>query len=273
MPKISVMTFVFGGALSKGELTDRAMLEAVEAMGLNGVELPSSRLLEEPARLDEYKAYLKNSRLEVACIDGMCNFVSREPAARQKGIDDLRRSLDLAAQLSCPIVLAAGSRLSDDIAPAEGRSMIADGLNACMPAAKDAGITLSIEDFGVAPTLQCAAADCLEVMELAPGVAFVFDTGNFYFAGEDALDNFDVLAPRTCHVHFKDWIKSDQPAIADVAGCPLGVGLVRNEAVAERFLATTGFDSVSLEVEAPGDKLEATRQDLETIRQWLEQET
>ena len=269
MPKISVMAFVFGGAFAKGELTDIQMLEALETAGLDGVELPSNRLLEDSDRLAEYQAYLADSILTVNAIDGMCNFIAADAAGRQQGIDDLRASIDLAASLKCPIVLAAGSRLSGDITPDDGRRMTADGLSACLPMAQDAGITLAIEDFGVAPTLQCSAADCAAVLDMAPGVAYVFDTGNFYFAGEDAADNFDLLAKRTCHVHLKDWVKSDTPAIADVAGCPLGAGLVPNEAVLKRFLAETDVESYSLEVEAPGDKLEATRNDLATVRMWM----
>jgi len=269
VPKISVMTFVFGGAIGKDELTDMGMLEALEAAGLDGVELPSNRLLEDSNRLAEYKSYLASSRLTVNCIDGMCNFIAEDTAGRQQGIDDLRASIDLAGSLECPIVLAAGSRLSGDITPDDGRRMTADGLSACLPMAQDAGITLAIEDFGVAPTLQCSAADCAAVLDIAPGVAFVFDTRNFYFAGEDAADNFDLLAARTCHVHLKDWIKSDTPAIAEVAGCPLGTGLVQNEAVLKRFLAETKVESYSLEVEAPGDKLDGTRNDLATVRMWM----
>jgi sugar phosphate isomerase/epimerase len=175
----------------------------------------------------------------------------------------------LAQALECRLVLAAGSRLSGGITPAEGRKMTADGLNACMPLAEDAGVTLAIEDFGVAPTLQCAAKDCIEVMDSAPGVAFVFDTGNFYFADEDPLANFDALASRTCHVHLKDWVKSDRPQIADVAGAPLGEGIIPNREVVARFLESTHVDSYSLEVGATGDTLEATRRDLATLQRWL----
>jgi sugar phosphate isomerase/epimerase len=269
VPEISVMTFVFGGMMANGDLTDLGMLEALEAMGMDGVEVPADRLLEDDKRLREYKAYLANSRLTVNCIDSLCNFISEDAAVRQRGVDDLRASIELADSLKCPIVLAAGSRLSGDITPDDGRRMTADTLNACMPMAQDAGITVAIEDFGIAPTLQCAAADCAAVLDMAPGVAFVFDTGNFYFAGEDVADNFDLLAKRTCHVHFKDWIKSDTPAIADVDGCLLGEGLVPNKAILKRFLAETDVESYSLEVGVSGDTLEATKADLATVRMWM----
>jgi sugar phosphate isomerase/epimerase len=146
--------------------------------------------------------------------------------------------------------------------------MTIDALNACMVTASEIGVTLAIEDFGVAPTLQCSAAHCLEILEAVPGLAFVFDTGNFYFCHEDPLENVKVLGAKTRHVHLKDWVKSATPEIADVSGALLGSGLIPNEALIRGFLERGAVESFSLEAGAPGDKLEATRRDLETFRRW-----
>ncbi len=270
MPTVSVMTMVFGGALANGSMTDESMLDALDAMGFDGVELPSGRLLDSPDRLRAYASHLASSRLRVTCIDGSCNFVHTDPAQRAEAVDALRAAIDAAHALDCPIVLAAGSHLSEGISPREGRAMIVDGMGACMDAARAAGVILAIENFGVAPTLQCAAADCLAILDAVPGLAFVFDTGNFYFRDEDPLANFDLLADRTCHVHLKDWVKSSAPEIADVAGAPLGTGLIPNEALMRAFLDTGRMESFSLEVGAPGDKLGSTRRDLETTRAWID---
>ena len=263
--RISVMTMVFGGELSTKKLGDVEMLQGLENMGFDGVELTAGRVLAEPELLDTYKAYLADSPLEVTCIDGPCNLIGADQATRDTGIDALRCAIDVAEALGAPLVLAAGSQLSGDITPADGRRMTADGLRACQPMSEAAGITLAIEDFGVAPTLQCRAADCLDVLDQAPGVAFVFDTGNFYFAGEDPLGAFDVLAPKTCHVHLKDWVKSDTPQIADVAGAPLGAGLIPNRDLVRRFL-DAGITSFSLESGGPGPILDVVRRDLKTVR-------
>ncbi|MDQ1257809.1 MAG: hypothetical protein QG656_2415 [Candidatus Hydrogenedentes bacterium] len=259
---------VFGGALAKKTLTDVQMLDALDNAGFDGVELPSTGFVGQPERIKEYRDYLKGSRLRVTCIDGMCNFVSRDPAVRAQGADALREAIDMAVSLDCPLVLAAGSRLSGDIAPSEGRQMTADGLNACMDEAKEAGVALGIEDFGIAPTLQCAARDCAAILDAAPGLVFVFDTGNFYFAGEDPLQNLAALGHRTRHVHFKDWVKSDTPQIADVSGALLGEGIIPNAELARRFKAQ-GVTSFSLECGGPGEILDVAKKDIETLRGWL----
>ena len=268
-PKISIMTMVFGGALADGTLTDASMLARLEKIGLDGVELPSGCFLDEPKRRKIYATYLAGSRLRVTCIDGICNFIAEDEKSRARGIDALHAAIELAWGFNCPLVLAAGSRLSGDITPRNGRRMIIDGLQACLAAAQHANVTLAIEDFGMEPTLQCSAKDCIEILEAVPELDFVFDTGNFYFRGEDPLANVALLGDRTCHVHFKDWVKSARPEIADVAGAPLGTGIIPNEELVSRFVDLGTVDSFSLEVAAPGDKFEAAHNDLVTLRKWL----
>ncbi len=268
MPSICIMTMAFGRDLSEGRITDHAMLRGLEEAGFDGVELWDARLAERPGLQDEYKAYLADSSLDVPCLDVGCNFISRDPSARQQAQDALCRGIDTAVSFNSPVVLAAGSVLSGDITPEEGRAMITDGLAACLPAAQEAGVTLAIENFGVAPTLQCKASHCQEILDGAPGLAFVFDTGNFYFCGEEPLDTMEALAPHTCHVHLKDWIRSDTPVLADVAGTPLGSGLIPNPEIINRFDASHPVGWFSLEVTAPGEMMEAARHDLAAARSW-----
>ena len=270
MPKISIMTMVFGGYLAEGRVSDIEMLDALETMGFDGVEIPAGRILAQPALLRTYRSRMAGSRLYVSAIDAGCNLIGSDQAARDAGIEALSAAIDIAQALDCSLVLAAGSRLSAGIAPGDGRRMIADGLRACLPAAHAAGATLAIENFGVAPTLQCAGAHCLEVLDAVSELAFVFDTGNFYFCGEDPLANIELLAHRTRHMHIKDWVKSERPEIADVAGASLGTGFIPNQEVVRRFLALGTVDSFSIELGAPGDKFEAARHDLDTVRQWIE---
>lgn len=269
MAKISMMTMVFGGLLEQGRLADMDMLQAIEDMGYDGVELPSRRLLDRPGRLKAYRAYLADSPLCVTCVDGGCNLVGPDKAAREAGRDALRAAIDAAVLLRSPLVLAAGSRLSGSITAGDGRRMIIEGLNACLPFASEAGVSLAIENFAVAPTLQCAARHCAEILDAVPGLRFIFDAGNFYFCGEEPLDNIPRLGPKTCYLHLKDWVKSGAPQIADVAGAPLGAGFIPNEEIVRRFLHAGQVECFSVEIEGPGNKLERAEKEIETVRQWL----
>jgi len=267
MAKISIMTMVFGGHLDQGQMTDTAMLAALEEMGYTAVEVPFSQL---ENRIEDYKTALAQTGLKLDCIDGICNFISREPQQREAAVRTLDAAIEAAVQLGCPLVLAAGSNLAGDISPDEGRQMVIDGMHVCMTAANELGITLAIEDFGVAPRLQCCAADCLAVLDAVPGLKFVFDTGNFYFRQEDPLNNLPLFAERICHVHLKDWIKSDKPDIADVAGAALGTGFIPNADLVEKLVRGGYAGDFSVELGAPGDKMEGARRDVATVKGWLE---
>ena len=270
MTKVSVMTLTLWEMLEDGRLTDSVMLERIEEAGFDGVELSLERLMYKPRILGIYREYLSWSKLDVTCIDAISNLASPDPVKHREAVDTLRTGIEAAAELRCPLVLSAGSTLERGACPKESRKRIIEGLCACVDQAKAAGVTLAIEDFGVVPKLQCAAADCLEVLDGVPGLKFVFDTGNFYLAGEDPRDNFDRLAPRTTHVHLKDWARTDTPEFADVSCARLDSGLVPNEDLIHRFVAA-GIDHFSIESGVSGDRLDAAIHDLRQVRTWLDQ--
>lgn len=270
MAKISIMTMAFGEELASGKLDDVAMLALLQDIGFDGVELASRRLMQSPEMQHTYRGNLAESALEVTCLDVLCNFIGTDPATRDKGVEDLLNGIELAQSLGAPLVLAAGSTLEDGISPEDGRKMIAEGLQACIAEAEDAGITLAIEDYGVAPTLQCSSSHCLEILDAVPGLAFVFDTGNFYFCGENPLDAFDGLAGRTVYVHIKDWVRSKRPVLADVAGCQAGEGIIPNDTLIKRFLENGNVDTFSLELTVMKERMAAAERDYATIRNWLE---
>ena len=265
----SVMTMVFGTDLADGKLTDTAMLRALDEMGFDSVELWSPDLATSPSRKREYLTYMASSTLRVSCMDAIGNFASPDPAIRQAAIDITLEAITQAHTLYCPMVLTAGSRLDEGVSPAEGRARIIETLNEVMPDAKAAGIALAIENFGVEPALQCSAADCLEILDGVEDLAFVFDSGNFYFCGEDPLENIEQLASKTRHVHLKNWKKSPSPLLADVAGAPLEEGLIPNRILIQRFRGS-GYNGVfSLETDPADNTLTAVRNDLQTLLSWL----
>lgn len=260
---------VFGQQLAQGALSDTDMLRALESMGMDGVELWAGDILESPARSRAYQVYLASSMLRVTCIDAIGNFATSDPQARQKNLDTIRRTVALAYTMNCPLVLTAGSRLEPGVTPEEGRKRIIDTLNEVAGHARQAGVTLMIEDFGIEPLLQCSAQDCLKVLDGVEHLAFTFDTGNFYFAGDDALANLETLWPYIKHVHFKDWVRSATPEIADVASCPVGAGLLPNQAILKRLVELGYKGALSLETGGTDERMRAVQADLETLRGWL----
>ncbi|MEA3364848.1 MAG: TIM barrel protein, partial [Candidatus Hydrogenedentes bacterium] len=136
MAKLSIMTMAFGEELASGKLGDVAMLAQLQDIGFDGVELTSRRLMQTPEMQHTYRGNLAESTLEVTCLDVLCNLIGTDPATRDKGVEDLLNGIELAQSMSAPLVLVAGSKLEDGISPEDGRKMIAEGLQACIPEAE-----------------------------------------------------------------------------------------------------------------------------------------
>lgn len=72
-------------------------------------------------------------------------------------------------------------------------------------AAKADGIAVGMEDFDGKMSANLGLAGLKWYLDRLPGLTCVFDTGNFIYAGEDALENYRKLKPFiTKQVHCKD---------------------------------------------------------------------
>ena len=68
----------------------------------------------------------------------------------------------------------------------------------------DKGYCIMVEDYDNPRSLCYNMAGLDSLFALAPGLGHVFDTGNYLFAGDDALVAYDQFRDRIAHVHLKD---------------------------------------------------------------------
>lgn len=79
-----------------------------------------------------------------------------------------------------------------------------DGTKRLAELAAGAGLDLTMEDFDNEAAPFSTSGELLRFIEAVPGLTACFDTGNFYFAGEDALEAYERLRGHIGHVHLKD---------------------------------------------------------------------
>jgi len=277
---VSVMTATFIGEIVAGKITLEALMAGLKRIGFDGVEMFLRELIGEAKSLGRVRSLLNNNDLKLSCVSVFCDFVSTDAAVRKSAPERLRAGIETAGEFGCTRVMLAGSMLKEGISPVEGRKMIADGIVTEAEFARQAGVTVMVEDFGAAPTLICRAADCLEIIALAGGsqrVKFTFDTGNFVFVGEDPVKNLAVLQSVIHHVHVKAWraLAERQPGdsgeFGGYIGCPIGEGVVPNQRLVER-IAAGGYDGwFSLECGAVSDALTTAKRDYQWLTRWLKQ--
>lgn len=84
----------------------------------------------------------------------------------------------------------------------------------------DSGYTIMIEDFDNRRSL-CYNAELMDsLLVVSKDLGVAFDTGNFQFAGQDAMEQYDHFRPRIKHVHLKDRTSpTDMRCVAVGTGC------------------------------------------------------
>ena len=85
----------------------------------------------------------------------------------------------------------------------------------------DKGFFIMVEDFDNPRSLCYNMAGLDSLFTLAPSLGHVFDTGNYLFAGDDALVAYDKFQNRIAHVHLKDRVAPD-----DMHCVPAGSGCI-----------------------------------------------
>jgi len=99
------------------------------------------------------------------------------------------------------------------------KTKIIKSLNPLIQSAKRYGIKVNFEDFD-GERIPCGScADLLAYSKESPELLYTFDTGNFYFFGENAIDAYPLMKDRIVHVHLKDY-----PSLTNLTECVPGKG-------------------------------------------------
>ena len=162
-----------------------------------------------------------DTRLMAVAVTAYTSFVSDLAAERQSNIDELRRYVDLAAELDAPFVrtflgeLPQGINLDSSI-----YEKISDCLNTAADYAVSVGVKIAVEphdDFVRSSTIVPILSRVHH-----PALRVIWDIGNAFAAGEDGKESFELLKPRMAYVQVKDGKKRG----TEWQLCPLGQGQV-----------------------------------------------
>lgn len=130
------------------------------------------------------------------------SFVTPDPAARARHLEDLLRHLDLAADLGATAVRAFIGVVEDEASPDALVARAIDGLAPAADHAGDLGVAIAIEphdDFVRSETL-------LPILRGLghPAVGAIWEIGNAWEAGEDPAVGGPALRPWIRYVQLKD---------------------------------------------------------------------
>ena len=125
--------------------------------------------------------------------------------------------------------------LMPDGSTPEARAAARERIAAFTEKAAAQGVKVMVEDYDNPRSLCYNTARIDTLLALSTELGIVFDTGNFLFAGEDALASYAHFRDRIGHVHLKDRVSPD-----DMHCVPAGSGCIPIADIV-RDLVATGY--------------------------------
>ena len=95
------------------------------------------------------------------------------------------------------------------------------------------GLDILLEDYDRYDSPCCSIARLDSIYRLAPKMGHVFDTGNYFFVGEDEMEALDRFQKRIHHIHMKDRLRARNGKVP-----PVGTGDIHIREVVQRMKAS-----------------------------------
>jgi sugar phosphate isomerase/epimerase len=217
------------------ETADRLGYAALELRGIAGeMDLPKVPEL-SGTRLAGTKKDLAALGIVVSDLGASTRMHEKDPATREKQLDEGRRFIDLAQAMEVRYVRMFGDRIPEGEPKEDVMKRVVEGFQQMAAYARPAGVTVLIEshgDFTRSPDLE-------EILTRvgSPQFALLWDAHHSYVAGrEQPKDTYAKLGKWVRHTHLKD----SKPEGADRRYTLVGKGEVPvKEQV--RVLASSGY--------------------------------
>lgn len=216
--------------------------QALAAAGISGVEMDYGVLKEKPRRLC---AKLKKAGLPVSCVYAFFDWGNPGSGLDYKKVIRLLARAGISHMLAIPGFVEPGQDRE------EYRARMAQTLKQCCNYASRYGIAVGMEDFDDERATFARAEELQWYLERVPDLSCTFDTGNFLYSEEDALQAWTMLHARVGYVHCKDRefaVKAGEEPKRTVAGramysAAVGSGVIPMEELVRR-IRKSGYDGV-----------------------------
>lgn len=199
--KLSMMSYTLARAK---DFDLNRMCALTNELKLDGVDMVSTY----GKKPGEIRRLLDQHGLKTICHTFFVDLIFPDTTGRQAGVDGIKQGIEAAVILGTDKVMIPTSGkpgVPRDLA----RQYIIRGLQEALVVARQAGVTLTLENFPGVDSPFVISSDMLEAVREVPGLKITFDNGNVLLGGEDPAASFERCVPHVVHAHFKDWVLSD----------------------------------------------------------------
>ena len=223
--------------------------------------------------IEQYVKDLKESRITPNTLVCMANIASFDKAERTEKISLVKGYIDKMGELSVPLIM-----LAPDVTPArsreeaeEMRKILISSFGEMCDYARKSGVKVAMENQSTHTRADSRAEDIRFILDEIPDLGFVFDIGNFFCVGEDALKAYELLSHRLVHVHAKDWIIDPygdfvRENLPRFTGCAIGNGIIPVKEIINRLRKDEYDGKIVLEVNKTGITLDILSESAEFLR-------
>ena len=211
LPRISIFCDHIRTVAQQEGISFREAATKVREIGYEGVDMNVLQALEN----SEEMRILDSLGFKHACAIADIDYCSGDQPEMEErvmiALEYRRREFDQL--LLVPGLMPEGSTV-------EEREAVRARIAAFVLKAREEGLTVMVEDYDNLHS-PCYNTELLDsLFALSPKLGLVFDTGNFLFAGEDALESLAHLSEYIGHVHLKDRVSpTDMRCVPAGSGC------------------------------------------------------
>jgi len=213
MPKLAAFPKLSMNALCKeGTLTLREWIAMAATLGVEGLEWYAGFLeMQDRGNWSGLRAAVETEGMRVPMLCCSPDFTHPDPAFRAAEVEKEKFWIEMAAAMGAGYCRVLSGQRRPEVGRKEGIVYTVECIRACLPFARERGVTLVIEnhykdDFWKYPEFAQKMDVFCEIVERLPGDGFGvnYDPSNTFLAGEDPLELLRRVSTRVVTMHASD---------------------------------------------------------------------
>ncbi len=212
MPKLAAFPKGFIKQLVAGQMSIYEWIKLADELRVDGLEFYNNFAdVTDPKNWPKIRKAVEDTGMVIPMMCASPDFTIPDPTLRKKEIEHEIKAIEMSAALGAKYCRVLSGQRRKDITREEGMVYVVESINACIPAAKDLGITLIIEnhykdDFWTEPEfaqMMDVFVDLVSRID-SPYFGVNFDPSNAIAAGEDPLELLEKVKYKVLTMHASD---------------------------------------------------------------------
>ncbi len=213
MPKLAAFPKAFMHALCKdGSMKLAEWIDLASKLDIDGLEWYAGFLeMQDESNWLHFRKLVEDKGKVIPMMCCSPDFTQPDAGLRQKEIDKQKRWIDMTHTLGGSYCRTLSGQRRPELPVDDGIKIAAESIEACLPYAKERGVTLIIEnhykddfweypEFAQKMDIFCNLVDRIH----HPNFGVNYDPSNTYLAGEDPIDLLKRVSRRVVTMHASD---------------------------------------------------------------------